>query len=135
MSLRDGAWIVPRIMGKQPTDVYINRRYKEAVPAWIYRPLLKFTVESMQDWKALGLQSSKHPANSSFIMNDELPVKIMSGQVVIRSGLQRFERSKVIFDDDSVLDDVDCVVFATGYNPRSSDTFIKDDIISGEIDV
>ena len=131
MSLRDGAWIVPRITGKQPTDVYINRRWNEANPAWIYHPLLKLKMESLQDWKTLGIQSSTHPAKSSFIMNDELPVKIMSGRVVIRSGLQRFEGSRVIFDDDSYLEDVDCVVFATGYNHR---IYMKDDVISGQFE-
>eukprot|EP00057_Strongylocentrotus_purpuratus_P034525 XP_795573.2 PREDICTED: dimethylaniline monooxygenase [N-oxide-forming] 2 [Strongylocentrotus purpuratus] len=128
LSLRDGAWIVSRITGKQPTDVYINRRWNEAIPAWIYHPLLKLKMESLQDWKTLGIQSSTHPVKSSFMMNDELPVKIMSGRVVVRSGLQRFEGSRVIFDDDSYLEDVDCVVFATGYNHR---IYMEDDVISG----
>ncbi|XP_041476579.1 flavin-containing monooxygenase 5-like [Lytechinus variegatus] len=128
LSLRDGAWIVPRLVAKQPADVWANRRWIHLVPPWLYERLLNLNIKSMQDWKTLGIQKSLPPSNSSIMMNDELPMKIMSGQVVVRSGLERFEGSKVIFDDGSSLEDVDYVVFATGYNPK---IYMKDDVISG----
>ncbi|XP_030848924.1 dimethylaniline monooxygenase [N-oxide-forming] 5 [Strongylocentrotus purpuratus] len=128
ISMRDGAWIVPRIMGRMPTDAYVNQRWRDLIPSWIFKPLIGIKMQSLLDWRALGIQSSKHPANSNSVMiNDQLPMKIMSGQVVVRSGLQRFEGSRVIFDDGSYLDDVDCVVYGTGYNPATP--FLKENIL------
>nr|XP_054765940.1 flavin-containing monooxygenase 5-like [Lytechinus pictus] len=128
MSMRDGAWIVPRILNGQPADTYVNQRWKDFIPKWIYNYLVKRAMDSSQDWRTLGLQSSKHPAFTKCVMlNDQLPVKIMSGQVTVRSGVERFEGSRVIFDDGSYLEDVDCVICATGYNVKTP--FLEENIL------
>ncbi|XP_023195945.1 dimethylaniline monooxygenase [N-oxide-forming] 5-like isoform X2 [Xiphophorus maculatus] len=53
---------------------------------------------------------SQHPT-----VNDDLPNRILSGTVQVKPNIRRFHGSSVEFDDGSVVDDVDLVVFATGY--------------------
>lgn len=54
---------------------------------------------------------SQHPT-----VNDELPNRILSGTVQVKPNVRRFHGSSVEFDDGSVAEDVDLVVFATGYS-------------------
>ncbi|KAF7640698.1 hypothetical protein LDENG_00022160, partial [Lucifuga dentata] len=53
---------------------------------------------------------SQHPT-----VNDELPNRILSGTVQVKPNIRRFQGSSVEFDDGSVVEDIDLVVFATGY--------------------
>ncbi|KAL1022505.1 hypothetical protein UPYG_G00028580 [Umbra pygmaea] len=50
------------------------------------------------------------------VINDELPSKIMTGGVVLKPNIQQIRGSSVIFEDGSVIEKVDVIVFATGYN-------------------
>ncbi|KAF7642059.1 hypothetical protein LDENG_00265410 [Lucifuga dentata] len=53
---------------------------------------------------------SQHPT-----VNDELPNCILSGTVQVKPNIRRFQGSSVEFDDGSIVEDIDLVVFATGY--------------------
>ncbi|KAJ7986571.1 hypothetical protein DPEC_G00341250 [Dallia pectoralis] len=54
---------------------------------------------------------SQHPT-----VNDELPNRILSGTVRIKPNIRRLQGSSVEFDDGTVEDNIDLVVFATGYS-------------------
>lgn len=41
------------------------------------------------------------------VFNDELPLKILSGSVVIKPNIKEIRGSSVVFDDDSVLEKVE----------------------------
>uniref|UniRef100_UPI0009B31664 dimethylaniline monooxygenase [N-oxide-forming] 5-like n=1 Tax=Monopterus albus TaxID=43700 RepID=UPI0009B31664 len=66
---------------------------------------------------------SQHPT-----INDELPNRILSGTVQVKPNIRRFQGSSVEFDDGSVAEDVDLVVFATGY--RFSFPFLASHVVS-----
>ncbi|XP_071477026.1 flavin-containing monooxygenase 5-like [Diadema antillarum] len=130
-SLRKGAWIIPRVLSKQPVDIMLNKRWTGFIPSWLVRRMTDKMVESIQDWDGLGLRRQTPLLNSSAMINDRLPMDIMSGRISVRSGIQSFQGSKVIFDDGKEMDDVDCVLFATGYNLKIP--FVDDEILSDDL--
>ena len=126
--MRNGAWIVPRIFGHQATESRLNQRWRRLIPAWLQSYLLRTSLEALNDTTALGVHSTRPPATTHIMLNNGISDKILYGSVRVRSGIKRFEGSKVVFKDGSVLD-VDSVVFATGYSPKFQ--FFKPELISG----
>lgn len=49
------------------------------------------------------------------LVNDDLPNRIISGNIVIKSNIKRITESGVQFDDGTSVDDIDAIVYATGY--------------------
>uniref|UniRef100_I3J3L5 Flavin-containing monooxygenase n=1 Tax=Oreochromis niloticus TaxID=8128 RepID=I3J3L5_ORENI len=71
----------------------------------------------------------KHRLLSQYpTLNDELPNRILSGTVQVKPNICRFQGSSVEFDDGSVVEDVDLVIFATGY--RYSFPFLASQVVS-----
>lgn len=62
--------------------------------------------KSKQKRKAL----SQHPT-----VNDELPNRIISGLVKVKGNVKEFTETAALFEDGSREDDIDAVIFATGY--------------------
>lgn len=61
------------------------------------------------------------------MFNDDLPSRIACGVVVMKPNVKEFRETSVLFQDGTVQDDVDVVVFATGYS--YSYPFMEDDSI------
>ena len=61
------------------------------------------------------------------MFNDDLPSRITCGVVVMKPNVKEFRETSVWFQDGTVQDDVDVVVFATGYS--YSYPFMEDDSI------
>lgn len=58
----------------------------------------------------------KYPPTAMYpTVNDDLPNRIISGSIKIKSNVKKFTRTGVEFDDGTVEDDIDAVVLATGY--------------------
>ena len=62
-----------------------------------------------------------------FTINDELPLRIVSGNVKMKPGIKRFTTSGVEFTDGSLVKDVDVVVFATGF--RLDFPMLEDEVV------
>uniref|UniRef100_A0A3Q4ACR6 Flavin-containing monooxygenase n=1 Tax=Mola mola TaxID=94237 RepID=A0A3Q4ACR6_MOLML len=120
LSTRGGAWVVSRIGdGGLPADLIWKSRMAKLMmklfPSWMSRMLEKKLNMSF-DHKLYGLK----PRHSFFsqipLVNDELPARIISGRIRVKSNVKEFRGSSVVFVDGSTIDKVDVVVFATGYN-------------------
>lgn len=48
-------------------------------------------------------------------INDDLPNRIISGRVLVKPNIQEFTETSAIFEDGT-REDIDAVVFATGYS-------------------
>lgn len=120
LSTRSGAWVVSRVaQGGLPLDVSLVSRLRELLatlfPSWFNKTLERKLNEQF-DHSLYGLKP-KHKFFSQIpLVNDELPARIISGRVRIKPNVKEFSGSSVVFEDGSVLDQVDVVVFATGYN-------------------
>jgi len=57
------------------------------------------------------------PASSKFklIVNEELPFCLLSGTVVLKPNVKEFTESSAIFGDGTTEENIDVVLFATGY--------------------
>ena len=50
------------------------------------------------------------------LINDDLPGRILQGALVMKPNLKGFNGSGVVFEDGTVEENIDAVVFCTGYN-------------------
>lgn len=57
-----------------------------------------------------------HPRTSpKFIVNDELPTCILCGTVTVKTSVKEFTETSAIFEDGTVEENIDSVIFTTGY--------------------
>ena len=70
----------------------------------------------------MNLESSSRPPSlrhrfldAAVLINDDLPCRILQGALVMKTHLSGFRASGLVFEDGSVEEDVDAVVFCTGY--------------------
>jgi dimethylaniline monooxygenase (N-oxide forming) len=54
---------------------------------------------------------SQHPT-----VSDDLPNHIISGRVQVKPNVKEFTETDAIFDDGTVEENIDVVIFATGYS-------------------
>lgn len=66
---------------------------------------------------------SQHP-----MVNDDLPNRIISGTIKVKPNVREFRGSSVVFEDGTIEDDIDLVVFATGYT--FSFPFLQSHVVS-----
>uniref|UniRef100_UPI0037E9BDD0 flavin-containing monooxygenase 5-like n=1 Tax=Semicossyphus pulcher TaxID=241346 RepID=UPI0037E9BDD0 len=120
LSTRSGAWIVNRVgQGGIPFDLCGTSRMHEMIyqllPSWISRTVEKKLNEAFCH-RLYGLKP-KHGFFAQIpVVNDDLPARIISGRLQVKANVKEFRGSSVVFVDGSIIDKVDVVVFATGYN-------------------
>uniref|UniRef100_A0A6Q2WXL8 Flavin-containing monooxygenase n=1 Tax=Esox lucius TaxID=8010 RepID=A0A6Q2WXL8_ESOLU len=120
LSTRRGAWVVSRVgEGGLPGDLVGTSRWDRLMqtlfPSWIASSI-ENKVNQIFNHRLYGLQP-KHGFFAQIpVVNDDLPGRIISGRVLIKPNIREVRGSSVVFEDGSVVDKVDVVVFATGYN-------------------
>ncbi|XP_054458149.1 flavin-containing monooxygenase 5-like [Anoplopoma fimbria] len=132
LSTRRGAWILnrvgddglPRDMLNTRLTLFVRQIFPFGLKCSVAeRKLNKRFDHSLYNLKPKHRLFSQHPT-----ANDELPNRILSGTVQVKPNIRRFQGSSVEFDDGSVVEDVDLVVFATGY--RFSFPFLASHVVS-----
>ncbi len=116
LSTRSGAWIVPKYVAGQPADKfyktspYIPTSWQRKV-AQLGQPLMSGRPEN------LGLPTPNHKFFEAHpTQSVELPLRLGSGDVIPKPNIERLYGRTVHFVDGTVVDDVDVLVYATGYN-------------------
>ncbi|KAL1254517.1 hypothetical protein QQF64_016746 [Cirrhinus molitorella] len=120
LSTRKGSWILNRVGDRGvPLDMmFINRalmRFFEWLPIGFRNNLGENRLNKRFNHKLYGLQPAHRVFSQHPMVNDDLPNRILSGTVSVKPNLQEFRGSSVVFEDGTVEDDIDLVVFATGY--------------------
>lgn len=120
LSTRRGAWIFSRLGYRgMPTDAQGNRRcvsiLQQLLPyswfCWAAEQYVQMRFDhSLFNLKPEHRIFSQHPT-----VSDELPVKLICGTVQIKKNIESFEEDGVVFEGDTEVIEVDCVVLATGY--------------------
>lgn len=64
------------------------------------------------------------------VVNDDLPSRILYGAIKIKSRVTELTETSAIFEDGTVEDDIDVIVFATGYT--FSFPFLEDSLVKVE---
>ncbi|XP_069823525.1 flavin-containing monooxygenase 5-like isoform X3 [Dendropsophus ebraccatus] len=133
LSTRRGAWIMNRVSTNgYPIDIARLTRFINLVQKFLPQSLLNHIAEkelnSRFNHSNYGVLpkhrfTSQHPT-----VNDDLPNRIISGYIQVRPNVKEFTDSGVIFEDGTVEENIDVVIFATGYS--FSFAFCEDSVIS-----
>jgi cation diffusion facilitator CzcD-associated flavoprotein CzcO len=116
VAARRGVWVLPKYMNGKPSD-------KSAMPTWMPRKLgqamarkvIKKTIGNMEDY---GLPKPDHePLEAHPSVSGEFLTRAGCGDIKFKPNIKALEGRQVRFEDDSV-EDVDAIVYATGYNIR-----------------
>uniref|UniRef100_A0A8C6TDG4 Flavin-containing monooxygenase n=1 Tax=Neogobius melanostomus TaxID=47308 RepID=A0A8C6TDG4_9GOBI len=118
MSTRRGAWVMRQVSDNGlPLDMIYNTRFVhilfQLLPMRVLNWIGEGKLNAMYDHTMYALKP-KHRYLP--VINDDLPLKILSGSVIIKPNIKEIFGSNVIFTDGSVVEKVDVIVFATGYN-------------------
>ncbi|XP_004688176.1 PREDICTED: putative dimethylaniline monooxygenase [N-oxide-forming] 6 [Condylura cristata] len=133
ISTRSGSWVMSRVWDDgYPWDMVHVTRFatflRTALPSfisdWLY-------VKKMNTWfkhENYGLMPLNGPLRKEPVFNDELPSRILCGKVFIKPNVKEFTATSAVFEDGTVFEAIDCVIFATGYGyayPFLDDSIIK----------
>ncbi|XP_053549843.1 flavin-containing monooxygenase 5 [Bombina bombina] len=121
LSTRRGAWVLNRVAENGlPVDITKITRFlfliQKLLPLSVVNSYLESLLNKRFNHSNYGLLPphryfSQHPT-----VNDDLPNRIISGQVQVRPNVKEFRERDVVFDDGTEEKDIDAVVFATGYS-------------------
>uniref|UniRef100_A0A672ZMH2 Flavin-containing monooxygenase n=1 Tax=Sphaeramia orbicularis TaxID=375764 RepID=A0A672ZMH2_9TELE len=132
LSTRRGAWILNRVGDNgMPLDLLFNRVMNAVrciLPFEYFCRLGENRLNQRFDHSLYNLKPKHRLFSQHPTVNDELPNRILSGTVQVKPNIRRFQGSSVEFDDGSVVEDVDLVVFATGY--KFSFPFLASQVVS-----
>ena len=122
--------MVPRICaGGSLTIENSTMRVADYIPHVIKNGIRKKGVDKVANtiysMKALHLNADD--AVSSVIVNDEIGIRISSGKVKVRTGIEKINGKAIYFKDGKIENDIDAIILCTGYK-RSFSFFKQDDI-------
>ena len=122
--------MVPRICaGGSLTIENSTMRIADYIPHVIKNGIRKKGVDKVANtiysMKALHLNADD--AVSSVIVNDEIGIRISSGKVKVRTGIEKINGKAIYFKDGKIENDIDAIILCTGYK-RSFSFFKQDDI-------
>ncbi|XP_061539468.1 flavin-containing monooxygenase 5-like [Phycodurus eques] len=121
MSTRRGAWVIRQVSDDGlPVDMKYNTRFVHILfqlfPINFFNWFGENKLNAMYDHTMYALKPNHRLFSQIPVINDDLPFKILSGSVIIKPNVEEIRDSSVLFEDGSVVEKVDTIVFATGYN-------------------
>ncbi|XP_034438982.1 dimethylaniline monooxygenase [N-oxide-forming] 5-like isoform X2 [Hippoglossus hippoglossus] len=121
LSTREGAWVTGRMSTNGlPLDMMnISRRInilKLLLPQTLINWVVERALNQKYDHRLYGLQPRHRILDRGILINDGLPGQILQGALVLKPNLKAFVETGVVFEDGTVEENIDAVVFCTGYN-------------------
>ncbi|XP_059154206.1 dimethylaniline monooxygenase [N-oxide-forming] 2-like [Physella acuta] len=123
ISLRQGTWIVPRILsGGRPLDICKRRcDIYSWNPEKIINTILISEAQNKIDHVTSGICPDQPPSLSSWM------TALMSGQIKTYGHLARIDGCDAVFQDGTRVTGLDAIVLCTGYEPEYS--FLDQDLL------
>lgn len=120
LSTRRGSWVTNRIGNNGiPIDYLMNRNFiydmRNLVPRNLVNALIENMMNNRFDHALYGLRPEHRFDSQHVMVNDELPNRIASGSIVIKHNIHRITPFGVVFEDGTAVDDIDVIIYATGY--------------------
>ncbi|NXW73149.1 FMO5 monooxygenase, partial [Hirundo rustica] len=120
LSTRRGSWVLHRVADSgYPFDFsYISRftqLLQNLLPLNIINFFLERQLNARFDHTLYGVKPKHRVLDQHPTVNDDLPNRIISGRVRVKPNIREFTETSAIFEDGT-REDVDAVVFATGYS-------------------
>ncbi|KAF6292879.1 flavin containing dimethylaniline monooxygenase 4 [Rhinolophus ferrumequinum] len=119
LSTRTGTWVVSRSSdGGYPLNMMnIRRCYNfiaQLLPSRVLNWIRERQLNKRFNHKNYGLSIIKGK-KQKVIINDELPTCILCGTVTLKSGVKEFTETSALFEDGTMEENIDVVIFTTGY--------------------
>ncbi|KAI8502170.1 Dimethylaniline monooxygenase [N-oxide-forming] 4 [Branchiostoma belcheri] len=128
LSMRDGTWIYPRLShGGTPIDMLGSRGLLPS-PAVLSAHRRRQTLAEHVNQTNYGLETDKD-MYEHVMVNDELRFCLINGKVLLRPGVTKFTRTGALLADGTLLENIDAVVFATGYT-EANVSYLDDSILA-----
>ncbi|XP_041372678.1 dimethylaniline monooxygenase [N-oxide-forming] 2-like [Gigantopelta aegis] len=100
-----------------PWDMQVIRRvYSWSWTFGLLRKVVRDITNLSVNHDEVGIHSEKEFPDCSFMLSDDIGNMIMTGKVKVVGRVVKMAERSVHIDDGTVVDDVDVVVFATGYD-------------------
>nr|XP_027790760.1 dimethylaniline monooxygenase [N-oxide-forming] 2 [Marmota flaviventris] len=120
ISTRKGSWVLSRISEDgYPWDSVFHTRFSTMLRNVLPRAIVKWMWEQqMNRWfnhENYGLQPQNKYLLKEPVLNDDLPSRILYGAVKVKPRVTGLTETSAIFEDETVEEDIDVIVFATGY--------------------
>ncbi|NXA34150.1 FMO3 monooxygenase, partial [Eudromia elegans] len=121
LSSRSGSWVMSRVWKDgYPWDMKTVTRFQTWLGTILPRALSDWLYVRRMNWpfkhENLGLMPVDGTIRKEPVFNDDLPSRIACGVVVMKPNVKEFRETSVLFQDGTVQEDVDVVIFATGYS-------------------
>ncbi|KAL2301755.1 hypothetical protein Nmel_011151 [Mimus melanotis] len=120
LSTRSHTWVLSRVADHGfPRDMVGTTRFNHLLE-WLLPSALarRIKFQKLNSWfnhTNYGLASSRS-SKFKMIINEELPFCLLSGTVVLKPNVKEFTESSAVFEDGTTEENIDVVLFATGYN-------------------
>ncbi|XP_069401748.1 dimethylaniline monooxygenase [N-oxide-forming] 4 isoform X2 [Ovis canadensis] len=119
LSTRTGTWVINRSSdGGYPFNMMVTRRHHnfiaQVLPSCILKWIQERHLNKRFDHANYGLNIAKGKKPKK-IVNDELPTCILCGTVTIKTSVKEFTETSAVFEDGTVEENIDVVIFTTGY--------------------
>lgn len=116
LSTRRGAWVLSRLgKGGEPLDHSLTRFFA-SLPRKQVQNIFESKINQRFDHGNFGLCPEHSFIGQHPMVNDDLPHRIITGALNVKSNVSHFTETGVIFDDGSSIEELDAVVFCTGYS-------------------
>lgn len=120
LSTRKGAWVIGRMFSRGiPVDLIILNRFKRLLlgllPRWVANWAAERSLNSHCDHRFYGLQPAYRFFERRPLVNEDLLGQILQGRVVVKPNVKAFTSTGVVFEDGTVEESIDAVVFCTGF--------------------
>ncbi|XP_051929181.1 flavin-containing monooxygenase 5-like isoform X4 [Hippocampus zosterae] len=116
---RSGAWITSRVGPRGlPADMMYTSRMDEMLKSLfpsLSNSIMENKLNQVFDHELYGLKPRHRISEKNPVVSDALPARIISGRIRLKENIKEFRESTLVFADGSAVDQVDVVVFATGY--------------------
>ncbi|XP_060597652.1 flavin-containing monooxygenase 5-like isoform X2 [Ruditapes philippinarum] len=122
VSSRNGSWILGRLSKYgQPIDMTMISRFMYTLLTFFPSLLNKLMMKQCNtkiDHFQYGINPKYTPARSSSTVNDQLPYMLLIGAIKMKPDIKCFYDNDIEFVDGTRVNNVDAVVFGTGYLPK-----------------
>ncbi|KAM6219949.1 flavin-containing monooxygenase 2 [Rhynchocyon petersi] len=135
VSTRQGSWVMSRISEDgYPWDMVFHTRFSSMLRNILPRTVVKWMMEQqMNQWfnhENYGLEPQNKYLMKEPVLNDDLPSRLLYGAIKVKSRVKELTETSAIFEDGTVEENIDVIVFATGYT--FSFPFLEDSLVKVE---
>ncbi|RHZ52430.1 hypothetical protein Glove_461g55 [Diversispora epigaea] len=132
LSVRRGTlpWIFPRIVNGTPFD-HLRNRFHRFVPVSYFNKRAVKLIKQCIGEHPPGLEPDSPIFSSHPTVKSDFFERLVTGTIIVKPNIKELksENKQVEFVDESILEDIDYIIYATGYNINFP--FLDKEIVSG----